>query len=130
MTDDLSVTEIDKIKHDKIQKAKQFEQNVNDAINIAKDLKDDVKKIKEEICEGPNCLKKQVTEKFDSIDDKIKKIESNMQYFVCENCSYPNVPALSSYCPNCGSPIFSWEDDEGRPVKGWEHYSEKAKSTA
>ena len=128
--DELSVKESDKIKYDKIQKAKQFEQNVNDAINIARDLKGDVQKIKEEICEGPTCLKNQVTEKFDSIDEKIKKIEEKTGTFLCENCGYPNVPALSSYCPNCGSPIYEWSDDEGKPVSGWHHYSEKEKVTA
>lgn len=125
MSDDLSVTEVDKIKHDKIEKARQFEKNVNDAIKIAADLKNDVQKIKEEICEGPNCLKKQVEEKFGYIDDKIKKIEEKTGGFVCENCGYQLVQALSSFCPQCGSPIFEWTDDDGELVKGWKHWSER-----
>lgn len=149
MSEDLSVTEVDKIKYDKIQKAKQFEMNVNDAIRIAADLKSDVQKIKEEICEGPDCLKAKVEDKFgtmenkfgtmekkfDEIDDKIKKIgdkatkiEEKTSGFVCDRCGYSGVPPLSSYCPQCGSPIFSWDDDEGKPVSGWKHWSDREDS--
>jgi hypothetical protein len=125
MSDDLSVTEADKVKYDKIQKAKQFEANINDAIAIAADLKGDIKKIKEEICEGPNCLKEQVVNKFGTIEDRLNKIEEKSQFFVCEKCSYPNVPALASFCPQCGNGIYEWTDDDGQPIPGWKHYSEK-----
>jgi hypothetical protein len=125
MSEDLSPTEIDRIKYDKIQKAKDFEKNVNEAVNLAKDLKEDVQQIKKEVCEGPDCLKAKVEEKFGSIDEKIKKIEEKTSGFVCENCGYANVPALSSFCPQCGSPIYEWSDDEGQPVKGWKHWTDK-----
>lgn len=127
MVDDLAVTEIDKVKYEKLQKAKEFEKNVNDAISIAADLRDDVKKIKEEICEGPDCLKQQVSDKFGSIDEKIKKIEEKTTEFLCENCGYQGVRALSSFCPNCGHPIYEWNDDDGTPIPGWKHWDDRNK---
>jgi hypothetical protein len=125
MVNELEPTEIDAIKHEKIEKQKKFQENVNNAINIAAELRGDIKKIKEELCEGPDCLKNQVANKFGEIDDKIKKIDEKTQFFVCEKCSYPNVPALASFCPQCGNGIYEWTDDDGQPIPGWKHYSEK-----
>jgi len=128
MANELDVTEADRIKHDKIEKQKQRDNDVAAAIAIAADLKGDIKKIKEELCEGPDCLKKQVENKFGEIDAKIAKLdEKSVDFFVCERCSYPNVPALSSFCPNCGAKIPSWMDDNGQPVVGWTPYYETHK---
>lgn len=124
---ELDVTETDRIKHDKIEKAQKFEKNVNEAIAIASELKGDIQKIKEEICEGPDCLKQKVEDKFVFIEEKIKSIEDKTAEFLCENCGYQGVRALSSYCPQCGSPIYEWKDNDGSPIKGWVHYSERNK---
>lgn len=125
---ELDITETDRIKHDKIEKAQKFEKNVNEAIGIAAELKGDIQKIKEEICEGPDCLKVTVDKRFGDIDEKIKKIEEKTGEFVCENCGFTGLKALSSFCPNCGAPIYNWDDDEtGQPIPGWKHYNERNK---
>lgn len=130
MANELDVTEVDRAKYDKIEKLKKRDEDVAAAIAIAADLKGDIQKIKEELCVGENCLKNQVTNKFGEmnnkfgeIDEKIKKIEEKTSGFVCENCGYASVPALSSFCPQCGSPIYEWSDDSGDPVKGWRHWT-------
>lgn len=122
MADDLSVTETDRVKYDKLQKAKAFEEKVNKAVESIPGIQDDFKQLREELCEGDNCLVKKVDRKFQEIDDKVKGIQENLQYFICENCGYDKVTPLSSFCPNCGHQIDSWDDDEGKPVKGWEPY--------
>lgn len=124
---DLDITETDRIKHEKIEKAKKFEDNVNDAIGIAAELKEDIQKIREDICEGPDCLKKKVEDKFEFIEEKIKNIEEKTAEFLCDNCGYNGVKALSSFCPNCGHPIYEWKDDSDSPIAGWKHYSERKK---
>lgn len=122
MANELEVTEVDIIKNEKIEKQKKFQENVNNAIAIAADLKGDIKKIKEEICEGPNCLKEQVVNKFGTIEDRLKKIEDSNATFVCEKCGYNGVKALTSYCPNCGAKIPSWADENGQPIVDWTPY--------
>lgn len=122
MANELEVTEVDIIKNEKIEKQKKFQENVNNAIAIAADLKDDVKKIKEEICEGSNCLKNQVTTKFGTIEDRLKAIEDLSTAFVCEKCGYNGVKALTSFCPNCGAKIPSWADENGQPIADWIPY--------
>jgi rubrerythrin len=124
MVDDLEPTAVDTVKYEKIQKEKQFRENVNNAINIASELKGDIKKIKEELCEGPDCLKNQVQSKFSEIDAKIAKLDERSEVFVCEKCGYPKVPGLSSYCPQCGAKIPSWNTDDGEPIPGWVPYWE------
>lgn len=124
---ELDITEADKIKHDKIEKAKAFEQRINQAVDIGAELKDDVKMLKEKICEGPDCLEKQIENKFGLLDQKIAKIEENSAQFVCDACGFTGVRPLSSFCPNCGAPIYEWNDDDGTPISGWKHYTERNK---
>jgi Zn finger protein HypA/HybF involved in hydrogenase expression len=125
MANELDVTEIDRIKNAKIEKEKKREADVEAAINIAAELKGDIKQIKSELCEGPDCLRTQVQNKFGEIEKKIEHIEERTELFSCEKCGYTKVPALASFCPQCGSGIFEWTDDSGQPVSGWKHYGEK-----
>lgn len=127
MANELDVTEIDRIKSEKIQKEKQKEADVAAAIAIAAELKGDIKQIKDDLCVGPDCLKEQVKNKFGEIDAKIAKLDERSEMFVCEKCNYPNVPALSSFCPNCGAKIPSWMNDDGQPIVGWVPYYESHK---
>jgi rubrerythrin len=69
-----------------------------------------------------------VQEKFVSIDNKFKKIDDSLStFFVCENCGYDRVQGLSSYCPQCGNPIYEWNDDDGKPIKGWVPFVDRSK---
>lgn len=122
MTEDYSVTESDKVKYDKIQKARDFEEKVNKAVDSIPTIQASVTELKDKLCEGDDCLEKRVERQFADIDNKVKDIQENLQYFVCEYCGYDRVRPLSSFCPNCGHRIESWDDDDGRPVKGWEPY--------
>lgn len=125
MVDDLEPTSADTVKYEKIQKEKEFRKNVNEAIGIAANLQGDIKELKEAICEGPDCLREQVKSKFGELDQKIKRIEEQNQVFVCENCGYPKVPGLASFCPQCGAVIPSWSDEEGQPIPGWKNWQER-----
>lgn len=122
---EFDVTETDRIKHAKIEKAKKFEEDVSVAMMAIPEISEKYDKLVSELCEGPDCLKKQVEDKFGSIDDKIKKIEEKQSDLICDKCGYIGVPALSSYCPNCGAAIYSWNNDDGAPISGWKHYSER-----
>lgn len=128
MANELDVTEVDRAKYEKIEKLKKRDEDVATAINIAASLKDDINKIKEELCVGPDCLKEQVKNKFGEIDTKIAKLDAKaVEFYSCDKCGYPNVPALSSFCPQCGTRIPSWNTDEGEPVAGWKPYYEMHK---
>jgi rubrerythrin len=125
MTDDLNVTESDRVKYDKIQKAKQFEEKINQAVDLGSKLEDKMDKLYEKVCEGPDCLEKKIDNKFGELSEKVKTIEEKTTGFICESCGYQNVPALASFCPNCGSPIHEWNDDDGEPIKGWKHWNDR-----
>lgn len=123
MANELDVTEVDMIKQEKMAKQKKKEEDVLAAIAIAADLKGDIQKIKEELCVGPDCLKEQVKNKFGEIDAKIAKLDAKaVEFYSCDRCGYDRVPALSSFCPQCGLRIPSWNTDEGEPVPGWSPY--------
>jgi rubrerythrin len=125
MVSETEPTEIDFIKQEKIKKQQQKEADVANAISIAAGLKDDIKQIKDVICEGPNCKFNTIDNKFDVIEDKIKKLdEKSVDFFVCEKCGYDRVIALTSFCPRCGAKIPSWSGDDGQPVPGWRPYWE------
>jgi len=128
MANELDVTEVDIIKNEKIQRQKKEREDTLAAIAIAADLKGDIQAIKRDLCEGPGCLKEQVQNKFGEIDAKIAKLDAkSVEFYSCDKCSYPNVPALSSFCPQCGAKIPSWTTDEGVPVPGWVPYYESHK---
>jgi FtsZ-binding cell division protein ZapB len=131
MAEDLNVTEGDRIKYEKIQKAKAFEEKVNKAVESIPTIQESVTELKEKLCEGPDCLEKRVERQFSEIDDKVdamaRHLKEKVPGFICEECGYDNVPALASYCPQCGSPINIWEDEDGKPIKGWRHWSERNK---
>lgn len=127
---ELDVTETDRVKYDKIQKAKQFEEKINKAVEVGENLEDKVNKLYEKVCEGPDCLERRIDDKFGEISEKVKNIEDKQSNFVCEKCGYIGVPALSSFCPQCGSPIFEWSNDDGQPISGWKHWEERNKQQA
>lgn len=87
-----------------------------------------------ELCEGVDCIKKDVAKYQDTQSELDKKLDSrftelrervqNLEEptFTCDNCGADGIRPLSSFCPNCGSPIHSWNDDAGQPVRGWVPY--------
>lgn len=87
-----------------------------------------------ELCEGVDCIKKDVAKYQDTQSELDKKLDSRFSElrervqkleeptFTCDNCGADGIRPLSSFCPNCGSPIHSWNDDTGQPVKGWTPY--------
>ncbi len=94
----------------------------------------DVNKSVGELCTGIDCIKTDVKKYQDShnelekmVQDRFKELAEKVQglerpTFTCENCGEQLIAPLSSFCPNCGSPIHSWSDESGEPVKGWVPY--------
>lgn len=79
-------------------------------------VKEDVKKYQT----SHDTLEKLVQDRFGELSEKVQSLERPT--FTCENCGEPVIAPLSSYCPNCGSEIQSWSDEEGQPVRGWTPY--------
>lgn len=118
----------DKIKEaEEIDKIRESRKNLEDAVKAIPEIQENFKQLREELCVGPDCLKKKVEDKFEAIDEKIKKIEEKTGEFLCDNCGFTGVKPLSSFCSNCGSPIYQWDGNDGKPVEGWKHYSERNK---
>ena len=65
-------------------------------------------------------IEKLVQERFEELGEKVQALENPK--FICENCGDQVIAPLSSYCPNCGSQIQSWSDEDGQPAKGWIPY--------
>jgi chromosome segregation ATPase len=65
-------------------------------------------------------LEKLVQERFKELGEKVQSLEHPT--FTCENCGEQVVVPLSSYCPNCGSQIQSWTDENGKQAEGWIPY--------
>lgn len=82
-------------------------------------IKNDVKKYQE----SQEALEKMVQEKFQELGEKVQSLEHPT--FTCENCGQSVIAPLSSYCPNCGSPIHTWNDEGGNPIRGWVPYWKK-----
>ena len=114
-------------KQDEIDEIRESRKNLKDAVKALPEINEKYDKLVSELCEGPDCLKNKVQEKFGDIDEKIKKIEEKQSDLVCDKCGYVGVPVLSSYCPNCGAAIYKWEDDEGQPMSNWVHWTERNK---
>jgi chromosome segregation ATPase len=73
-------------------------------------------------------LAKFVQERFEELGEKVQALEN--QTFICENCGEQVIVPLSSYCPNCGSQIQSWSDEDGQPAKGWIPYWKRQSTTS
>lgn len=114
---------------EEIDKIRESRKNLESAVKAIPEINEKYDKLIEELCVGPDCLKNKVETKFGDIDEKIKKIEEKQSDLVCDRCGYMGVPSLSSFCPQCGAAIYNWEDDEGRPIPGWKHWSERNKAT-
>lgn len=97
-----------------------------------------------ELCTGVDCIKedvkkhqgiqleleKKMDQRFSELRERVQKLEEPI--FMCDNCGHNGIRSLSSFCPNCGSPIHEWYDDSGQPVKGWVPFWKRvsAKQTA
>ncbi len=79
-------------------------------------VKEDVKKYQS----SHDALEKLVQERFSELGEKVQSLENPM--FTCEHCGEQKIRPLDSYCPNCGSPIHSWSDEDGQPIRGWTPY--------
>ena len=79
-------------------------------------VKEDVKKYQT----SHDTLEKLVQDRFGELSEKVQSLERPT--FTCENCGEPVIAPLSSFCPNCGSEIQSWSDEDGQPVRGWTPY--------
>ena len=94
-----------------------------------------------ELCEGVDCIKKDVAKYQDTQSELDKKLDSRFSElrervqkleeptFTCDNCGTDGIRLLSSFCPNCGSPIHSWNDENGQPIKGWVPYWKRVVSS-
>jgi hypothetical protein len=87
-------------------------------------VKEDAKKY----ITSQEALEKLVQERFQELGEKIQSLDRPT--FTCENCGAQVIAPLSSYCPNCGSEIQSWSDEEGQPVKGWAPYWKRSGRSA
>ncbi len=114
-------------KQEEIEKVRESRRNLEAAVSAIPDINEKYDKLISELCVGPDCLKNKVQEKFTDIDEKIKKIEEKQSDLVCDKCNYVGVPPLASFCPQCGAAIYSWNDEEGQPMKNWKHWSERNK---
>lgn len=123
----MAVEEDEIRKQEEIEKVRESRRNLEAAVSAIPDINEKYDKLMSELCVGPDCLKNQVTDNFKIIDEKIKKIEEKQSDLACDKCGYVGVPALSSYCPNCGAAIYKWEDEEGKPMSNWKHFSERNK---
>lgn len=123
--------------HENITKAAEFAKEAREEIpTISKkieNLSGDIKNVEgrlgfvgksvEDMCTGIDCIKedmKKNQEQFQNLEEKIKKLE--LPTYMCDNCGEYGIKPLSSYCPNCGSPIHQWTDESGRPIAGWIPY--------
>ena len=76
--------------------------------------------VHEDLEKSHDVLEKLVQERFKELGEKVQGLEHPT--FICENCGEQIIVPLSSYCPNCGSQIQSWSDEDGQPAKGWIPY--------
>ena len=79
-------------------------------------VKEDVKKYQT----SQEALERLVQDRFKELGEKVQSLDRPT--FTCENCGEPVIAPLSSFCPNCGSEIQSWNDEDGQPVRGWSPY--------
>lgn len=129
MTEDQSKDDFE-IKQDKYEKRKEFNQKLNDAVKAntenkqsIDDIKGSIHDMKKELCEGEDCLKKKVENKFGEIDNELKKIREDTKTYVCENCGKDIIRRFDSFCPNCAYPIPQWIDENtGQPITSWNPY--------
>jgi len=124
----MAVEEDEIRKQEEIEKVRESRRNLEAAVSAIPEINQKYDKLMSELCVGDDCLKNKVESKFQTIDDKIKKIEEKQSDIVCDRCGYVGVPGLSSFCPNCGAPIYTWNDVEtGQPLSNWKHWSERNK---
>lgn len=109
-------------EHKEIEEAIKARDNLEAAVSALPEIQKGFKQLREELCEGPNCLKNEVKNGLLAMDEKIKKIEEGSTGSVCKICGYNGIKPLTSYCPECGSGIPSWEDEKGEPIPGWVPY--------
>lgn len=93
-------------------------------------IKEDVKKYQDNVTKYQDnvskyqdsqvALEKMVQQRFEELGEKVQGLEHPT--LTCENCGEQVISPLSSYCPNCGSPVYSWADEDGQPVRGWTPY--------
>jgi uncharacterized phage infection (PIP) family protein YhgE len=114
-------TGIDHINED----IKKFQISQN---SLEKLVQENYQTLHEDLEKSHDVLERLVEERFKELAEKVQSIERPT--FACENCGEPVVAPLSSYCPNCGSEIQSWSDEEGKPVKGWVPYGKRLERSA
>ncbi len=121
---DLSKTDkelLEELKDEKKDKDKKFKTNVENAIKLAEKIEPQLV----EACKGIECVKTDMSKGFGELDARLKKIEKSK--YICDNCGENVIEELSSFCPNCGNPVPEWKGDDGQPIRGWKHYSERSK---
>ena len=79
---------------------------------------EDLNKSQGESCVGVDCLKNNISEMNDTVDD----IRNKTKTALCagENGCNAQIPIGSSFCPNCGKKIMKWT---GKPE--WRNYKDR-----
>lgn len=92
-------------------------------------IKNDLKKTQEYQQTYQQTLDKQLEKRFQELGERLQKLEEPT--YVCDNCGQDDIRPLSSFCPNCGAPIHSWNDPEtGMQVAGWAPYWKRVRGIA
>ncbi len=115
---------------EKFKKKEEFNKRLNDAIEAnvhnkgkIEGIEKNVDRLTKELCEGPDCLKKRVEDKFEKVDSELAKMREDSKTYVCENCGKDIIRKFDSFCPNCAYPIPQWLDENtGQPVTSWSPY--------
>lgn len=107
-------------EHEKIERITESRKNLERAVAAIPEINKKHDKILEELCEGPDCVKNRLS----TLEKKMAEssTETDQEGVICAKCG-SNIKPLSSYCSNCGHPIYTWEDSEtGQSKKDWKPY--------
>lgn len=115
---------------EKYNKKEAFNKRLNESIDANVEnkkkifgIEENISKLTKELCEGPDCLKKKVEDKFEKVDSELGKLREESETFICDSCGKKVIRRFDSFCPNCAYPIPEWLDEStGLPIISWSPY--------